>query len=547
MNSPTVAQQQHPIKTSTSFLGNRGVLQRQCTTCGNHAVAGGECSECGKKKKWKGLQAKLTIGEPDDVYEREADQLADQVMAMRTPVTPRISPLQIQRFAGHAHDQGMDAPPSISRVLSSSGRPLESTLRTDMEQRFGYDFSTVRIHSGSTAAQSAQDVNAHAYTVGHNIVFSEGGFALGTYEGQRLLAHELTHVVQQSSSTASVQQYKSDSTTNVLRRRVIQGRDTAGSYQFDDSVCQFRYRQDWYFNFPDSINRSRRRQYMQQVGHDVSRVWSNKYRLIPANRECSCFPEGCEVDVLINRHESDRERHHGYTVNVSPTESRGWTHPHTGEIDLRDTHDTPVPREGIPTGQSIPAHEFGHAIGLTDEYVGWARFWDTPGSHDQNAIMYEGEEVRPRHYQPFADMLNVITGGNCNYQPNGERTEYENPAILRTLSPVGLIYDRRAGTQDILGLVTPTYGLLHTKFGGDRIGIQAGVRLNQLTHPLNFGVRVGLTMDPNNPISPPQIPVTVDLGIRTRGGSVGLQYAPIITLSERGVDASHVLGVSGTF
>jgi hypothetical protein len=67
-----------------------------------------------------------------------------------------------------------------------------------MEGRFGYDFSKVRVHSGPTAEQSAADVNAHAYTVGHNIVFSAGQFAPGTSPGRRLLAHELTHVVQQS-------------------------------------------------------------------------------------------------------------------------------------------------------------------------------------------------------------------------------------------------------------------------------------------------------------------------------------------------------------
>jgi hypothetical protein len=67
-----------------------------------------------------------------------------------------------------------------------------------MEQRFGHDFSGVRVHSGATAEQSARDVNARAYTVGHNIVFGAGQFAPITHEGRRLIAHELAHVVQQS-------------------------------------------------------------------------------------------------------------------------------------------------------------------------------------------------------------------------------------------------------------------------------------------------------------------------------------------------------------
>ena len=69
-----------------------------------------------------------------------------------------------------------------------------------MEQRFSHDFSRVRIHSHTAAEQSAREVNAHAYTVGHNIVFASGQFAPGMHEGRRLIAHELAHVVQQSYS-----------------------------------------------------------------------------------------------------------------------------------------------------------------------------------------------------------------------------------------------------------------------------------------------------------------------------------------------------------
>jgi hypothetical protein len=69
-----------------------------------------------------------------------------------------------------------------------------------MEQRFSHDFSRVRVHSDTAAQQSAQDVKANAYTVGHNIVFGADRFAPATHEGRRLLAHELTHVVQQSGS-----------------------------------------------------------------------------------------------------------------------------------------------------------------------------------------------------------------------------------------------------------------------------------------------------------------------------------------------------------
>ena len=92
-------------------------------------------------------------------------------------------------------------PASVDQILNSPGRPLEAGLRQDMEERFGHDFSQVRVHSGAAAEQSARDVNAHAYTVGQDIVFGEGKFVSGTREGRRLIAHELTHVLQQTDSS----------------------------------------------------------------------------------------------------------------------------------------------------------------------------------------------------------------------------------------------------------------------------------------------------------------------------------------------------------
>ncbi len=93
-----------------------------------------------------------------------------------------------------------DGVPSIvHEVLRSEGRPLEASTRGVMEQRFGHDFSRVRVHDDSHAAASARAVDARAYTAGSQIVFGEGQYAPGKGAGQHLLAHELTHVVQQKS------------------------------------------------------------------------------------------------------------------------------------------------------------------------------------------------------------------------------------------------------------------------------------------------------------------------------------------------------------
>ena len=155
------------------------------------------------------IQAKLRVSQPTDPYEQEADRVAEQVLA--EPAHPDVSSAlpYIQRFTGQpSAPGGTAAPASVDRVLAGSGRPLEPALLQDMEQRFGHDFSRVRVHSGAAAEQSARDVNAHACTVGHDIVFGKGRFAPETHQGRRLIAHELTHVVQQSATAGHGQLFR---------------------------------------------------------------------------------------------------------------------------------------------------------------------------------------------------------------------------------------------------------------------------------------------------------------------------------------------------
>lgn len=146
------------------------------------------------------LQTKLTMGASNDPLEQEADRVADQVIAAPAHSAVSEAVPSIQRFTGQSTDDAGTAPASVDRVLSDSGKPLDPAIKQDMGQRFGHDFSQVRVHTDFAAEQSAQDINARAYTVGHNIVFGAGGFAPGSHEGRKLIAHELTHVVQQTGA-----------------------------------------------------------------------------------------------------------------------------------------------------------------------------------------------------------------------------------------------------------------------------------------------------------------------------------------------------------
>jgi Domain of unknown function (DUF4157) len=151
------------------------------------------------------LQTKLKVNEPGDSCEREADQVADQVLAMPTHDIGGAPP-SIQRLSAQSQGQVDEAPASVGQALSSPGRPLEPALRQDMERRFDHDFSRVRVHTGAAAEQSAEDVNAHAYTIEHDIVLGADRRGTETYEGRSVIAHELTHVVQQSSADGGVHQ-----------------------------------------------------------------------------------------------------------------------------------------------------------------------------------------------------------------------------------------------------------------------------------------------------------------------------------------------------
>lgn len=105
----------------------------------------------------------------------------------------------LQRSVGNAGvAASMDEQPSpVHEVISGGGRPLEPEVRADMEQRLGHDFSDVRVHDDGRAHESATAVNAHAYTVGSNVVFQRDRYDPSSTEGRTTLAHELTHVVQQ--------------------------------------------------------------------------------------------------------------------------------------------------------------------------------------------------------------------------------------------------------------------------------------------------------------------------------------------------------------
>ncbi|MBC8461377.1 MAG: DUF4157 domain-containing protein [Deltaproteobacteria bacterium] len=213
------------------------------------------------------MQAKLRIGRSGDKYEQEADQVAGQVMRMpdprvqrqieedkedelaqTKPIADQITPL-VQRQIEPEEEEGEEIqaklangrllqrqeetpeqeeeealqekpnhnkpgskvnPELESRINAMKGRgqPLPESTRSYFEQRFGHSFSNVRVHTNKKANETTKSVDARAFTIGRNVVFGAGQYGLNTDKGKKLLAHELTHVIQQNERVGSMIQYK---------------------------------------------------------------------------------------------------------------------------------------------------------------------------------------------------------------------------------------------------------------------------------------------------------------------------------------------------
>jgi hypothetical protein len=169
------------------------------------------------------LQPKLATGAVNVPLEHEADRVAEQVMRMPDPdLSITAIPAQLSRKCTACEEEEKAkmlqskpatptgaaadaAPPIVHEVLRSPGQPLDAANRAFFEPRFGYDFSRVRIHTDTKAAESTTATNALAYTVGEHIAFAANRYEPGTSVGRKLLAHELAHVVQQNARTLARQ------------------------------------------------------------------------------------------------------------------------------------------------------------------------------------------------------------------------------------------------------------------------------------------------------------------------------------------------------
>ncbi len=216
-----------------------------------------------------GIQAKLSISDPGDPEEREADQVAERIMRSHaadvssscscseneeqcgeckqkqssTVSRKGANALQMQsatpQSAAFAGPQAADSAAELSLLGSDGGHPLDPQSRAFFESRFNHDFSKVRLHTGGEAAESARSIQALAYTTGNHIAFAASQYQPSTEQGQKLLAHELTHVVQQRGASNKLERiadssHAVESTDRTNSSRKSSGRAPAGG----DAITQ---------------------------------------------------------------------------------------------------------------------------------------------------------------------------------------------------------------------------------------------------------------------------------------------------------------------
>ena len=356
------------------------------------------CADLGQlPQRCKDLPGKpLAMGAADDPCEREAEQVADLVTGSAPSVSPSLArsllpplpelsqsasrPLQARLRPMVASAPAHAVPGSVQRVLDSPGQALEGGARTLMQNRLGHDFSQVKVHTDARAAQSALDMQADAYTLGPHIAFAPGRYQPSSRAGLHLLAHELTHVVQQNPAAGGAHV--------PAAQGLLQRKPTPGARVAEDYVAFRTLVPEDYTSLEQMFRLFERVAYGREVNHpwqyDTSRTIAD-YR----GKQVSFNALKSEITGLADPAQEEQR-----------TESKAQFGQLTGkkkqqvaaEVDRRYYKDS-----GDPAGRKIGAHEEGQK-----------RIWQD----NLNQVMQEEAQL-----QALPPEVSVLLGGQASWRP----------------------------------------------------------------------------------------------------------------------------------
>ncbi len=414
------------VETQNKNKGQNNSSSNQTPTLQRKCACGGVCSSCKSKgSNGKGNQSSesnLSISQPNDFLEQEADRVADQVVSDSSILAPSdlssdelFSPLMRK----HNGENNSSSPIGVSSAIQSPGRKMDSQTQSFMEHRFGHNFNQIRVHDDANAAASAKGINAKAYTVGNDIVFGNSQYRPNTQEGKHLLAHELTHSVQQESTGPKLSRQEDTETDDAASPPTVETAEDVGrgGGRFDATIdrnnCLLTALMKVKFNYVDTPeawpNDRLKNQWQRKFVRKVTNRWSGKYDLEPESPPCE--GETCNrLSVAVQVQPVETDEHFDVTVGYTSDFEGSYVAGRTATLDSLDVEE----RDDIP--QTPAEHEFGHMLGLP--HVRCDR--NDPicyGVTDEEKanVMGEGENVSERDYRIFSEAADEVS--DCNWKP----------------------------------------------------------------------------------------------------------------------------------